>query len=246
MAQCNLKTDFTGKRALVTGAGRGLGKAITRALVERGAMVFALDKMQENLVILKEELPSVQIICVDLQNWDETRKAVSEAGPIDYLVNNAGYLAYKPILETSRQEIDDMLGVNLRAMINVSQVIGSGMVERGQVGSIVNISSVASHRYDKNAGIYCTTKAAVDMLTRSLAKELGPYNIRVNSVNPSLMMTEMVTLVVQDRFEQYIQNNAVPRAVEIDDVVKMIMFQLSDNANSMTGANVLVDAGNFA
>ncbi|KAL3870403.1 hypothetical protein ACJMK2_038471 [Sinanodonta woodiana] len=183
---------FEGKRALVTGAGRGIGRGIVKKLAECGAECVALSKTQENMDSLKNEVPGIQTVVVDLADWTATRDALENIGKIDLLVNNAGILIKSSFLETTKEDLDKVLDVNFKAVFNVSQIVARSMVETGNGGAIVNVSSISSRTAFRNVGSYCCSKGAMDSLTQVMATELGPHKIRVNSVHPYLVpSTEM-------------------------------------------------------
>ncbi|XP_052071437.1 L-xylulose reductase-like [Mytilus californianus] len=245
-----MEVNFNGKRAIVTGAGKGIGRAITVQLVALGAEVFALGRTQADLDSLKVEIPNINTYQIDLQNWEKTREIVTHKGPVDFLVNNAGIGRWQPFLEMSKENLDAVMNTNFNATFNVSQVVAKGMVERGQGGSIVNISSISSKSVidDKLHSAYCPSKAAVDMLTRCMALELGPHNIRVNSVNPSLVWTDLTREAwgkpeKADQLEVFRQLHPLGKFIEMEDVVNTVMFLLSDKCSSTHGINLRIDAG---
>nr|XP_032620384.1 L-xylulose reductase isoform X2 [Chelonoidis abingdonii] len=181
--------SFSGRRALVTGAGKGIGRAAALALSGAGAQVIALSRTQADLQSL--EGTGIETLCVDLGDWDATEAALSKVGAIDLLVNNAAVSVLQPFLEVTKEAFDRSFDVNLRAVFHVSQIIARQMIARGVQGVIVNISSQASQRALQDHAVYCSTKSALDMLTKVMALELGPHKIRVNSVNPTVVMTDM-------------------------------------------------------
>lgn len=130
------------------------------------AIVIALSRTKENLDELVKLDPKIKTICVDLRNWDETRKAVESVLPIDLLVNNAGVARLKPFREATSEDFDVTFDVNVKSILNVSQVVVENMIERKVSGSIVNVSSQASHCALKDHAVYCSSKGAVDMLTK--------------------------------------------------------------------------------
>ncbi|KAJ8314857.1 hypothetical protein KUTeg_007007 [Tegillarca granosa] len=142
--------DFKGKRALVTGGSRGIGKAVVKSLVDAGAEVFAVAKTQANLDKLKSEIPSVNIIAVDLADWETTRQTVEKVGNIDLLVNNAADLdqirGMAAFVDVSKASLDKSLDVNLKAAFNVSQIVARDMIKRSCGGAIINMSSTAGLR----------------------------------------------------------------------------------------------------
>ncbi|KAJ6660399.1 hypothetical protein lerEdw1_017822 [Lerista edwardsae] len=189
---------FSSRRALVTGAGKGIGRAVAVTLSRAGAQVVALSRTQADLDSLQKECPSIQTLCVDLADWEATEAALSTLGDIDLLVNNAGVALLQPFLEVTKEAFDRSVGVNLRAALQVSQMVARKLIARGVPGAIVNVSSQASQRALANHTVYCSSKSALDMLTKTMALELGPHRIRVNSVNPTVVMTEMGRLYWTD------------------------------------------------
>ncbi|XP_034049600.1 L-xylulose reductase isoform X2 [Thalassophryne amazonica] len=183
--------SFAGKRALVTGAGKGIGRATALALARCGAKVVAVTRTQADLDSLTQECPSIIPVCVDLSHWEATAAALQDIGPVDLLVNNAAQSKLQPFLDVTPDEFDTSVRVNVKAVLQVSQIVARGMKSRGSGGSIVNVSSQASVCALPDHTVYCATKAALDMLTKVMALELGPHQIRVNSVNPTVVMTEM-------------------------------------------------------
>jgi len=172
-----MEIEFSGKRALVTGAGQGIGRALVKQLSKYGATVYALSKSQENLESLKAEAEGVQTLQVDLCDWEATRKAVESVGHLDLLVNNAGIAILQPFMEITPESFDKLFSVNVRAVVNVSQLVAEKMIARGTGGSIVNISSQASMAALKDHTLYCGTKAALDMISRVMALELGKHKV---------------------------------------------------------------------
>lgn len=191
------------------------------------------------------QCPGVEPVCVDLGNWEATEQALGSVGPVDLLVNNAAVALLQPFLEVTKEACDASFDVNLRAVLQVSQIVARGMVARGAPGSIVNVSSQASQRALTHHSVYCTTKSAVDMLTKVMALELGPYKIRVNAVNPTVVMTPMGQANWSDPQKAKTMLDRIPlgRFAEVDNVVDTILFLLSDRSSMTTGSTVPVDGG---
>ena len=122
--------------------------------------------MKSQLESLKKENPSIETVCVDLRNWDETKKAVRSVLPVDLLVNSAGVIYNKPFLEATENDFDQTFAVNVKAMMNVSQIVAKDMIQKKISGSIVNLSSQASEAALKDHVVYCSSKGAVQMMTR--------------------------------------------------------------------------------
>ncbi|XP_054831926.1 L-xylulose reductase [Eublepharis macularius] len=239
---------FAGRRALVTGAGKGIGKAVAAALSRAGAHVVALSRTQADLDSLQKECPGIQTLCVDVGDWEATEAALSELGDIDLLVNNAGIALLQPFLEVTKEAFDRSFNVNLRAALHISQIVARKLIARGAPGAIVNVSSQASVRSVMDHTVYCSTKSALDMLTKTMALELGPHKIRVNSVNPTVVMTEMGRRNWSDSQKAAAMISRIPlgKFAEEADVVNGILFLLSDQSNMTTGAMLPIDGGFLA
>uniref|UniRef100_A0A2P2HYK2 L-xylulose reductase-like n=1 Tax=Hirondellea gigas TaxID=1518452 RepID=A0A2P2HYK2_9CRUS len=237
--------DFSGKRALVTGAGAGIGRATALKLAELGAQVIALSRTKAHLDSLKQENPSIEIICVDLVEWSTTREAIKKVTPIHLLVNNAGICLQTPLLDATPEQFDLIFNVNLKAIMNVSQIVVADLLERNLKGNIVNVSSLASHRGVANFFLYAASKSAVDSFTKTMALELSPKGIRVNAVNPTVVMTEMGRHVWSDKEKSEAVLARIPQGkfVEKLDVVNGIVFLLSDNSDMINGHMLLIEGG---
>ncbi|KAG6442344.1 hypothetical protein O3G_MSEX002331 [Manduca sexta] len=186
-----MEISFKGKRILVTGAGQGIGRGIAVELWRAGANIVALSRTRSHLEALQSEYPSIDIVDVDIADWEKTRQVVESLGHFDALVNNAAVAHCAPFLECSAAEFDKTFDVNVKAVLNISQIVAKKMIDNKTHGAIVNISSQASKAALKDHAIYSASKAALDALTRAMALELGPHGIRVNAVNPTVIMTEM-------------------------------------------------------
>lgn len=248
--------DFKGKRALVTGGSRGIGKALVKALIGAGAEVFAVAKSQANLDKLKSEFPTVNIIAVDLADWEATRQAVEKVGSIDLLVNNAAALdqarAMPAFVDVTKESLDISIDVNLKAAFNISQIVARDMIKRSCGGAIINMSSIAGLRPFKGMATYNVSKAGMDMMTKVMALELGPHKIRVNTISPTVVNTETVTETfaqmkilpeVQEKIKESLNRHPLGAFTEMDDVVNATMFLLSDKASMITGTILPVDSG---
>lgn len=240
-----MEQSFNGKVALVTGAGKGIGRAVAKRLSELGARTVALSRTKEDLDTLKSENPDIDVHRIDLCNWDETRSLVEKLGCVDLLVNNAGVAWHIPFLEMTKETIDEIFDVNFKAVYNVTQVVAKSMIEKGVPGSIVNISSLGSTKAYKGESVYSSSKAALDMLTKSMALELGPYKIRVNSVNPTIVLTQMGLKLWSDpqKAAPILKNIPLGRFVEVEDVVSSVVFLLSDQSKMINGSHLAIDGG---
>ncbi|KAJ8308555.1 hypothetical protein KUTeg_013429 [Tegillarca granosa] len=214
--------EFSGKRALVTGGSRGIGKAISVALCEAGAKTLQ----------------------VDLEDWDKTRSIVKNVGNIDILVNNAGYHVSKNFLDTVKESLDKQIDINIKSVFNVSQVVAKSMISRGTGGSIVNISGVRSVKPSPRACGFSICKAGLDMMTKVMALELGPHKIQVNSVNPTYVGTEETNESLRKNAEvlsSTIARHPLGHVVSLSDVTNATLFLLSDKSSMITGTSLFVD-----
>ncbi|XP_075702771.1 L-xylulose reductase-like [Rhinoderma darwinii] len=240
-----MEISFKGQRALVTGAGKGIGRGTVKALWASGAKVVALSRTSEDLESLVQECPGVETVCVDLVDWPATEAALSSIGPVDLLVNNAAIVEEQSFLDIKQDSFDRCFAINTRAVIPVSQIVARQMIERGVPGSIVNVSSQLSQAAMKNLGVYGTCKAALDMLTKVMALELGPQKIRVNCVNPTIVMTKMGQSIMNnpEKIAGLLSRIPLGCVAEIDDVVNSILFLLSDKSAMTTGSCLNVEGG---
>ncbi|KAM6163446.1 L-xylulose reductase isoform 1-T1 [Rhynchocyon petersi] len=243
-----MELGLTGRRALVTGAGKGIGRSVVLALHAAGAQVVALSRTQADLDSLALECPGMESVCVDLGDWEATERALGGIGHVDLLVNNAAVAVLQPFLEVTKEACNKSFDVNLRAVIQVSQIVARSLIARGAPGAIVNVSSQASQRALTNHSVYCSTKGAMDMLTKVMALELGPHKIRVNAVNPTVVMTPMGRANWSDPQKAKSMLDRIPlgQFAEVGHVVDSILFLLSDRSSMTTGSTLPVDGGFLA
>lgn len=193
-------------------------------------------------------------MCVDLSNWDETKKALKDVGPVDLLVNNAAYAKLTPLTgatsgesveEITENDCDDHFNINVKAVVNVTQIIAKGMIKREKGGAIVNVSSQAGIAALKDHLVYSATKGAVDAMTKVMALEYGPFKIRTNSINPTVTMTEMAKVGWSDPKIAKSMRDKIPlgKFAEVDEVVDVILYLLSDRASMINGVLLPIDGG---
>jgi NAD(P)-dependent dehydrogenase (short-subunit alcohol dehydrogenase family) len=241
--------SLEGLNAVVTGASRGIGRATARALDDAGARVALVARNADDLAKVAEDLTHEPVVLVaDLGQVDApaevARRALAQLGHVDILVNNAAAAARLPTSETDAAIIDHLVAVNVRAPLLLISALIPSMVERGQ-GSIINLSSVSALIGTPRRAAYAASKGALDAATRSLAMELGPSGIRVNSVAPGVVDTEL-----------WAKNKAIPGVVQTiegqtplrrwaspEDIADVIVFLASDAARFITGETIAVDGG---
>lgn len=236
--------EFEGKSVLLTGAGKGIGRATAKMLAERGAHVVAMTRTKEDLDSLEREIGCRPIV-VDLAQADATREAARAALPVDYLVNCAGTTALDPFLDVSAETFDWIYAVNARAPMIISQEYARDRVSRGLPGAIVNVSSISSFIGFADHAAYCASKGALDGLTRVMANELGRYGIRVNTINPTVTLTPMATKAWSDpaKAEKMLSRIPLGRFADPEDIAEVILYLLSDRAAMLNGLTMPVDGG---
>ncbi len=236
--------DFSGKRVLVTGAGKGIGRATAKMLAARGAEVVAISRSQADLDSLAEEI-GARGIAVDLADAEATRRAALEALPADFLVNNAGTTALASFLDLPVEDFDMLYAVNARAPMIVAQEYARDRVKKGLPGAIVNFSSISSWIGFADHTAYCASKGAMDAMTRAMANELGRMGIRVNAVNPTVTLTPMAVKAWSDpaKSDPMMKRIPVGHFADPDEVAEVILFLLSDRASMINGITMPVDGG---
>jgi len=245
-----LSEHFKGKKILITGAGRGIGRALCVKLHEYEANIFALSQNENNLVSLRTECPGIKTIQVDIGDWSATRGKISELPPLDCLINNAGVIEWENFMGITPENFDRQFNINLKAVVNVSQVVAQKMIESNIHGSIINMSSTGAHSSFPKFGVYCATKSALDKMTKIMAIELGQHKIRVNSINPGGVDTDMARSAAANDTQngntpqEYI--NRIPLGdgfVPMEDVVNTTLFVMSNMTAMITGQSIFIDGG---
>ena len=248
----NLKLE--GKVALVTGGGRGIGKAITHRLAEAGANVVIASRKLDNLEATAREfaaLPGkvVPIAC-HVGRIDQVENLVKETatrlGPVDILVNNsATNIGQGPALQVTDEMLDKMIEINIKAALRLVRLIVPKMIERKEGGSIINIASIAGLRPQSGGLLYSFTKAGLIMMTRSWAQEFGQFKIRVNAIAPGLIQTD---------FSEYFWKNEtlrsqieaaqpIHRIGQPEEIAGAALYLASNDASFVTGQVVVIDGG---
>ena len=245
-----MEINFSGKRALVTGAGKGIGRAIAIALMKGGADTYAISRTQSDLNSLKEEVPGIQTICIDITDWELTKttlKDIIKDDPIELLVNNAGIDVLEEVGKITEENAVKIVSTNLLAPVNITQEIANGLKESGKGGSVVNVSSIASLFACPILGntVYGATKGGLDAVTRVMAMELGPHNIRVNSIIPTGVWTPLVKQLYPDpaTLQPVMDITPLNKFAEVEDIVNGTLFLLSEKAAMITGVSLPVDGG---
>src|ERR1022692_3288864 len=238
------------KVAIVTGASRGIGRAIAEVFAREGAHVVICGRKQDTLDQVAREIgPAVKPVVCHVGRIDQIESMIGttarEFGRIDILVNNAGTnLAHGPCLEMDEAQFDKMVEINVKSAFRLVKLVAPGMCDRGS-GSIINIASMSGLRPQVHSLLYSMTKAALIMMTQSYALELGPRGVRVNAIAPGLIQTVLSEYYWKDdaRREKIMQSQPIKHLGEPQEVAEVALMLASDRASYLTGQTIIVDGG---
>lgn len=238
-----------GKRALVTGGSKGLGFACAVALAEAGADVWIAARHRSDLAAAAEvaaaEQLTLQPLTLDITDTQRVEAVLNSLPAMDILVNSAGLARHQPFLMVSEENFDAVMTLNLRATFFLSQRVARRMRDEGRAGSIIHLSSQMGHVGGPERSVYCASKFALEGLTRTMALELGKAGIRVNTLCPTFIETDLSRQALRDEeFRRYVMSNIkLPRLGRVEDVMGPVVFLASDAAAMITGSAMMVDGG---
>ncbi len=238
-----------GKRALVTGAGTGLGRAIAHGLAQSGAEVILLGRRPEPLETVAGEIASygasASTISCDITDRDSLEQARKSWGRLDIVVNNAGFNRPETFPGISDASIDDILDLNVRATIEVARAVAADMVEAGIKGSIVNMSSQMGHVGGTKRTLYCASKHALEGFTKAAAVDLGDSGVRINTVGPTYIETPLTRPFFENKefYDDVVSRIQLGRLGQLEEVMGAVVFLASDASSLITGTSILVDGG---
>ena len=247
------KIDLRNRTALVTGAGKGLGRATAIALAEAGAKVVIVSRTLSDLIKVEKLIKKTKGSCLkfecDVTNLNRFKDILKKIKKLDILVNNAGNNRPEHFTKVKKENMEYLVELNMKAAFNVAQICSQKMVElknRKKVGgSIINMSSQLGRVGAPIRSVYNMTKFGLEGLTRGMALELGKYNIRVNTVCPTFVATPMVKEFFKDKKfkKQVLENIPLGRLAGENDVSTAVAFLAADSSNSITGTSFMVDGG---
>lgn len=244
--------DLSGRTAVVTGAGRGIGKEIALLLAKAGANVALIARSLKELEQVADEIESIGSKALPL-SFDLTRTAgipevfdnvQAHFGRLDILVNNAGINIPKPALEVTEEDWDKVMDINLKSVFFCCQAAAKHMISGGR-GKIVNISSQMAHVGYFNRSVYCASKGGLLQLTRALAIEWAAHPIHVNCIAPTFIETSLTRPMFQDErfYAEVLSRIPLGRIADPDDLYGAVLYLCSDASNMVTGQSLIVDGG---
>jgi NAD(P)-dependent dehydrogenase (short-subunit alcohol dehydrogenase family) len=238
-----------GRRALVTGAGRGIGLAAAAALAEAGAEVTlaarSAAEIEDAAAAIRAEGGRAEALVLDVTDVPAVRAALALRPPFHVLVNNAGTNRPAPVTEVTPEDFDAVMSLNLRAAFFVAQAVARGLIAAGERGSIINVSSQMGHVGGQRRSVYCASKAAMEGMTKAMALDLAPHGIRVNTLCPTFIETPLTRPFFADEaFRSLVLSRIkLGRLGQVEDVMGAILFLAGEASALMTGAPLIVDGG---
>jgi NAD(P)-dependent dehydrogenase (short-subunit alcohol dehydrogenase family) len=238
-----------GRRALVTGAGRGIGLACASALADAGAHVTLAARTAKQIEEADEAIRArgqkADALTLDVRNVETTAKTIAAQPPFDILVNNAGTNRPAPFVDVKVEDFDFVLSLNVRAAYFVAQAVARGLVAAKKPGAIINMSSQMGHVGGATRTVYCATKHAMEGFTKAMAIELAPHKIRVNTLAPTFIETPMTRPFFQNEAfrKDTLSRIKLGRLGQLEDLTGAIVFLAGDASALMTGTSLVIDGG---
>jgi NAD(P)-dependent dehydrogenase (short-subunit alcohol dehydrogenase family) len=233
-----------GRRALVIGAGSGIGREATLALAAQGATVIAADRDADAVAAVVAEVDGGTAYELDVLSADAISRAATELDPVDVLVFTPAMNVRKSVLEYTSEDFDRVMSLNLRASFDLIRAFGAPMAARGG-GSIIGFSSIRASTVEPGQGVYAATKAGLVQLLRTAAAELGPSGVRVNAIAPGVVETPLTAPIkaLPEWYEAYSAKSALGRWAEPSELAGAVVYLASDAASFVTGSVLTVDGG---
>ena len=238
-----------GMIAVVTGAGRGLGRACAFALAAAGAEVVLISRtasdLQQVAALIHQEGGTARTLVCDVTDTAQVHECIGALERLDVLVNNAGSNIPEPFLDVSEAHLDFLLTLNVKSMFVVAQAAAHKMVAQGGSGVIIHMSSQMGHTGAPNRTVYCMTKHAIEGLTKAMGVELAPYGIRVNAIAPTFIETPLTRpFFANESFKDSVLNKiALGRLGQLEDIMGAVVYLASPAAALVTGTSLVVDGG---
>jgi NAD(P)-dependent dehydrogenase (short-subunit alcohol dehydrogenase family) len=238
-----------GRRALVTGAGRGIGLACASALADAGAHITLAARTSQEIEEAAEAIRArgqpAEPLTLDVRDVEATAKTIAAQAPFDILINNAGTNRPAPFVDVKVEDFDFVFGLNVRAAYFVAQAVARNLVAAKKPGAIINMSSQMGHVGGPTRTVYCATKHAMEGFTKAMAIDLAPHKIRVNTIAPTFIETPMTRPFFQNEAfrTDTLKRIKLGRLGQLEDLTGAVVFLASDAAALMTGTSLVVDGG---
>jgi NAD(P)-dependent dehydrogenase (short-subunit alcohol dehydrogenase family) len=238
-----------GRRALVTGAGRGIGLAAASALADAGAHVTlaarTTNEIEDAAAAIRGRGQQAEALTLDVTDIEAVRKTLAARKPFQILVNNAGMNRPKMLPDVTIDDFDTIMGLNVRAAFFMAQTVAMRLIDAKLPGSIINISSQMGHVGAARRTVYCASKHAMEGFTKAMAVELASRNIRVNSIGPTFLETPMTRPFFENKAfrHEVLSKIKLGRLGQLEELTGAIVFLASDGSSLMTGSALLLDGG---
>ncbi|MFM8748568.1 SDR family NAD(P)-dependent oxidoreductase [Rhabdaerophilum sp.] len=238
-----------GRRALVTGASSGIGLGAAAALAEAGAAVTLVARRRDELeavaTAIRDAGGKAEAQALDITDLAATAAFVAQAGPFDVLVNSAGMARHAPALDTTPEDYDAAMNLNLRAAYFLTREVARGLIAAKKPGSLIQVSSQMGHIGGPDRAVYCANKHALEGMTKAMALEWAAHGIRVNTLCPTFIRTPLAeqTLAIPERKAWILTKIKLGRVGEIEDLMGPILFLACDASALMTGTHLIIDGG---
>lgn len=238
-----------GKRALVTGAGRGVGLAAAAALAEAGAAVTLLARSDDEIGAVAEAIRAAggaaDVLANDVLRVQETMARISEADPFDILVNNAGTNRVVSMQAVTLADFDAVMNLNVRASFFVAQAVACGLIAAGKPGSLIHIGSQMGHVGGRERSLYCASKWALEGMSKAFAIDLAPHGIRSNTIAPTFIETALTKpyFADEDFRQSVLAKIKLGRLGQVEDLMGAVLYLASGASAMVTGTSLVVDGG---
>ena len=233
--------EFKGKTILITGTSKGIGKALVQYFLQSEAYVIAVSR--HTCEVVHENLKE---IILDIKERDKIEQIIDEQGlNVDILINNAGVMCYKSLMEVQREDIEAVFDINFISTVLLSQMIARKMINKKIKGIIINTISFAANIPSVGSGIYAASKAALENINRTMAAELMPYGIRVNGYSPGVISTDMTAPVIKTDKKSLLNNIAIHEIGTCEYMVDVVAFLASSRSQYLCGCNIDASGGKF-
>ena len=238
-----------GRRALVAGASRGIGLGCAAALAELGAHVVCAARGMEELAVSVDAIRargwSAQAVQLDIGDVDTIRQVLEAHGPFDVVVNSAGIARHAPALETTPEDYQAVMDINVRGAYFLSTAAAHALIDVGRPGSIIHVSSQMGHVGGPERTVYCASKHALEGMVKAMAIEWGPHQVRINTICPTFIRTPLGAMTLDDPDKRAWVESKIKlgRVGEIEDVMGAVAYLAGDASAMVTGTSLLIDGG---